>query len=280
MDKFITTDNGGHPRVLDDLRWFLGQSSSDAGLYHYLQDFLKNFGDNFAVYGATYDGAGNISAGWVMLDGELLKVDAHTTSGNGYFEKVTTYDNSGQKIFQNGGTVDTYQKNRAIAQAASGNLRHVEVTATGVKQFKVLLGDFIINAAATRKGTQENSSDTEAQAQAATDKTIVPSNLDAVFGDVVKRKRFTGIWNMDTTATLNIAHGLTLSKIDGMIGTILSNAGTEKYEMPYTISGGGYTELNIEYTSTNIQISRRTGGTFDGPLFNNATYKIIIFYEL
>jgi len=121
MNKFITTDLGGLPHTLDDIRWYLGQNTTPAGVYQAIESFLLAFGTDFIVQGCTESG-GTIAEGWVFLDSELVKVDSHTWLNNGYFVKNSTWDATGSKTFQDSSTNDTYQKNRAAATAVSGTL--------------------------------------------------------------------------------------------------------------------------------------------------------------
>jgi len=127
MNKLITTNNGGMPFELDDLRWFLGQSASDAGIYQALNNMLGYFGagtqPNFVINGATGSSSGNdviVTSGWVYLNGEILYCEGGTaTNGNlasdsrVYLTKSTTYDSTGNESFRSGTAYDTYQKNRA-----------------------------------------------------------------------------------------------------------------------------------------------------------------------
>jgi hypothetical protein len=110
----------GYPYVNNDLRWLLGQSSNQ-GVYQSLQSHLLAFGTDYIIQGCT-EGGGTIAEGWVMLNSELLKVDSHTWGAGGYFEKVTTYDSTGNKTTRSGSSIQTYQKNRATATAVAGTL--------------------------------------------------------------------------------------------------------------------------------------------------------------
>ena len=129
MDKFITTDLGGIPRTLDDLRWFLGQSSNQ-GIYQALNNLLGSFGTNFIVQGCEVTGtapAQSLSEGWIVLNGELLKVDAISgtldTGVNSTFTKdATDFDASGLKDLQSGGTANTYNKVRGVLSGTGGSL--------------------------------------------------------------------------------------------------------------------------------------------------------------
>lgn len=129
MDKLRLSGVGGFPLILDDLQFLLGRlSSPDEGIYPALNNLLRGFGDNFIVQGVVASGTSPnvaITAGWVLLDGELVKVDAQTginTTTDNKFEKVTTFDPRGAKTFLNSSINETYEKNRAVVQGTSGNL--------------------------------------------------------------------------------------------------------------------------------------------------------------
>jgi len=120
MNQLVTTFTGGMPIVLDDLRW------NDSAYRAAMNAILLAFGNNFIVQGCVPTvslGVVSISAGYIMLNGQLLQVDAHTTAENGYYQLVTSYNSAGQKTFANGITEQTYQQNRGLATAYSGNLQ-------------------------------------------------------------------------------------------------------------------------------------------------------------
>ena len=126
MDKLKTSATGGFPFVLNDIRQFLGRLSGSQGIYQAFNNLLRGFGDDFIVQGVVASGTTPniaITEGWVLLAGELLKVDAQTgISTNKTFVKVTTFDSRGNKTFQNATVEDTYEKNRAVATGTGGNL--------------------------------------------------------------------------------------------------------------------------------------------------------------
>ena len=130
MDKLKTSDLGGFPFVLDDIRQFLGRLTSPAnhGIYQAFNNLLRGFGDNFIVQGCVVSGttgAFSITEGWVLLGGELVKVNAQgpfDEAIDNKFVKVTTFDSRGNKTFLNGSIEDTYEKNRAVVQDTVGNL--------------------------------------------------------------------------------------------------------------------------------------------------------------
>lgn len=121
MDKLnIPQPSNGYPFNWDDLAFALGTRTFTGGIIQSIEAILLQLGTDFIVQGVEVSGSA-VTEGWVMLDGVLTKVDAHTVTGN-YFELVQTYNASGNKQTQLGGLVDTYQENRAVASASSGTL--------------------------------------------------------------------------------------------------------------------------------------------------------------
>jgi len=135
LNKLLTNNTkvGGFPLVLDDLRWFLGQltAPNQQGIYQAFNNLLRGFGDDFIIQGCVLggvSGAFTLTEGWILLDGELLKVDAQAAFDqaiNNTFVKVTTFDSRGNKTFQNAAIEDTYEKNRANISGSSGNLSFI-----------------------------------------------------------------------------------------------------------------------------------------------------------
>jgi hypothetical protein len=81
-------------------------------------------------------------------------------------------------------------------------------------------------------------------------------------------------WNMDTTTTVSIAHGLSSSEWGSIsqIGVIIRNdAATTHYDLLKPNGGsidGGITSI----TNTNINLERRTSGFFDSTDFNDGVF--------
>ena len=116
MNRVDTTKTGGQPFVLDDVR-FNDDAYRDA-----FNSLLRSYGDSFIVYGCQVNGNA-VSAGFVMRNRELLKVEAHARTGD-YYQKSTTYDPNGHKTFKNGQVYDVYEKNRAVCSAGGGTLAY------------------------------------------------------------------------------------------------------------------------------------------------------------
>ena len=127
MDKLkvIVPTTNGLSLKWDDFRYFLGQDVYVAGVYQAIEAMLKNYGDNFIVEGCEESG-GTISEGWIMLDGELLKVDSHSKSDD-FYEKV---DKSGglpsaaTRVAEvGGGSTVIWDRFRGESTSASSNLK-------------------------------------------------------------------------------------------------------------------------------------------------------------
>lgn len=98
----------------------------------------------------------------------------------------------------------------------------------------------------------------------------VETKLDAVI-DELNDNRFMkwkdipiGDWDMDSTASVFVAHGLTLSKIRIVAVTIISNDSSSQNDL----SRAGVIGRN----STNIILDRTAAGTFDQAAYNSTGF--------
>lgn len=254
MDKLRFQDVGGFPLVLDDLQFLLGRlSSPDEGIYPAFNNLLRGFGDNFIVQGVVASGTTPnvaITEGWVLLDGELIKVDAQTgidTATDNKFVKATTFDSRGTKTFLNGSVNETYEKNRASVIGTSGNLAY--------------------------------------NANTFFDLSNQASSLPDTGIKILKKKIIEiGDWNMDTTTSLNVTHGIDHTKIrmitviiqdDNSIAIIPLNEGGSETD---TAPNGS---INIIISSF-VTLKRLTGGVFDNTSYDSTPFNrgwITIEYE-
>jgi len=131
-DKFITLANGGTPINLDDFRWITGQVvGGNQSIIQALENLLRGetLVDDFLVSGCVLSGSNptkSLTAGWVMLGGELLEVAARSGDINDANDNriilSTSFDATGDKTLLNGATAQTYQKRRGIVSGTSGNI--------------------------------------------------------------------------------------------------------------------------------------------------------------
>jgi len=79
-----------------------------------------------------------------------------------------------------------------------------------------------------------------------------------------------GDWNMDTTASVSIAHGLTLGNIRGIQATIRTDAGSQHINLA-SISSDGNTPLVLA-DSTNVILQRLANSLFDSIVYDSTGY--------
>ena len=241
MDKLKTTDLGGFPFVLDDIRQFLGRLTSPAnhGIYQAFNNILGGFGTDFIVQGCVVSGstgAFSITEGWILLSGELIKVDAQGPFDevvNGTFTKVTTFDSRGNKDFLNGSTADTYEQNRGVISGLAGTL------------------DFDGNTFSDlRTITDELGIDTPLKTK------TIP------IGD----------WNMVATAAVFVSHGISdITKIRSVSAVIIDDVSAAVVELGFAQSGGSITQ-GIGMGATDIILSRESGGIFDNTAYDSLSF--------
>ena len=118
MNKLLSNINGGIDFTWDDIRW-----EQDA-VREAFAGLLSAFGNDpkgFIISGCErHVGPTTItwSAGWIFLNGEILKILSGSMSGlvNSdwtYFDVEITYDTSGTEILEAGGpSIETYQIRR------------------------------------------------------------------------------------------------------------------------------------------------------------------------
>lgn len=257
MDKIDYTSLGGVPLVLDDFRWYLGQASpiNDA-IYQAFNDQFREFGDNYIVQGCVVTGSvgsEDMTEGWIVLAGELLKVDAITTSDldtstDSTFTKVTTTDSSGDKTTRSDVAIQTYQKNRGVLSGSGGTLAFDTVPLHLLK--RILFEDdsaVLSNKSHTTKVIE--------------------------IGD----------WDMDADASVNVTHGLDdEQKIRNIRCMIRDDAITQVIPLNSysgTVINGGIGGS----TSTIVVLRRAASANFDNTSFDQTSFNrgwVTIEYEL
>lgn len=246
MNKYITTSNGGQPIRLNDLRFMMGQSEYNFGLYQGLEAQLVALGANWIVSGLEATPGGGVtedlSAGWVVLDSELLYCPAQvslTYATDSKIVKTISYNTDGDKTTLSNDSVQTYQENRGVASGTTGNLDWGS-------------GDRLID--------------------------VYRSLMSATTTTVA----LTGSWDLFNNATINIAHGLTtaqVAKISGINVVIFSNAGVitqlTEQNAAFNAIGGRITGVS----SSNLGLERNTSGSYNHPDYNASTIKATITFS-
>lgn len=90
-----------------------------------------------------------------------------------------------------------------------------------------------------------------------------------------------GDWDMDATATINVAHGITLTKFRSASFTI-RNDSNDTYYPDGRSSGGVIAAEMLTVDATNVVLRRVASGIFDSTDFDSTSYNrgwVTIFYE-
>jgi len=90
-----------------------------------------------------------------------------------------------------------------------------------------------------------------------------------------------GDWDMDSTSSLNVAHGLTGANIRTVNCTIIPDFTDFKHPLDSSDSSG-VSEGSLVWDGTNIALSRTTGGKFDNTTYDQTSFNrgwITITYE-
>jgi hypothetical protein len=120
MNKLITTNNGGMPLELDDLRW------TDEAYREGFKGLATMFGGLAVTDGYILSGLGvtntgsnySIAEGYVVFNGEIWYIPAKTlayitTSYKYVIVEDVVFDATGNETFEDGSVNDTYQIRRA-----------------------------------------------------------------------------------------------------------------------------------------------------------------------
>lgn len=126
-----------------------------------------------------------------------------------------------------------------------------------------------VTATTTRAGIIEKATSSEREAGTA-DKYVDAADLLVVTGGIFHRYYEIGDWDMDTSGSTTILHGLVSTKIIG-ISVIIRNDGDGSRISLFsenTSGAGGFAAIN----STSISLQRITGGLFDSSSYSNTPY--------
>jgi len=81
-----------------------------------------------------------------------------------------------------------------------------------------------------------------------------------------------GDWNMDTTSTVSIAHGVSGTKIRSVGITIIKDNGTEYFTLNQDYGFTAIDDGNYSWDNTNIILNRFSTGFFDSTDFNSTSF--------
>jgi hypothetical protein len=119
MKTLVTTNNGGFPFELNDIR-FLQDATADC-LKAITQIIGGETNKSYIISGVNlgFDGSNEYSTepGYISLKGEICRVDSSVinvpTGQIPYWGYLDEFDVAGSKTFQNGSTFDTYKERKA-----------------------------------------------------------------------------------------------------------------------------------------------------------------------
>jgi hypothetical protein len=140
----------------------------------------------------------------------------------------------------------------------------------------------LVTATESRKGVQENATVAEAKALSSSSHNIVPATLKEVVGDTITELvPFSG-WNMDTSSQFLVNWTRPASTVIVEMSAVI-NIGTQDFNLggpdasaDGTVSGGVEQHSN---TLNRFTLFRKSGGTFDGPAFNNESGYVVVRYK-
>ncbi len=126
---------GGMPIDLADFDWM------DTSVRGALEGFFTAFGNSFILSGLSINHvAGTHTAGWIVLNGEVLPVDAGSIPSLAPGEILhwaldVSYDPGGLEQFESGVTHDTYEVRKAVLTASTPSGGELPVTAPSLMQY-------------------------------------------------------------------------------------------------------------------------------------------------
>lgn len=108
-----------------------------------------------------------------------------------------------------------------------------------------------------------------------TDSTLSTWNIIGASGSVHSKSILIGDWNMDSTPTVTVAHGIAdITKISSMSALIVSDAGTDITNINYdTGSGAAAGSISIAAAdTTSVTLNRFASGLFDSTNYDATSY--------
>lgn len=127
-----------------------------------------------------------------------------------------------------------------------------------------------VTSTETRVGLVEKATTAEAQAGTA-DKFIDSALLLPFTGGLLTKVIEIGDWNMASTTTVNIAHGLTLSKIRKVEAIIRNDSDTGRF-MIENAPNVTVADTSLNVLSSEVRLDRKVGGYFDTTSFDSTSY--------
>lgn len=280
MKKMLNVaDLGGAPITKQDLRTVFNFE-----LWNAIDSILNwNVTDvqGFILTGCVVTGAGpyNVSEGIVFLSGEFRVLPAATgVTLPAYIVAAADVDTTA--TFADGSSHALFREKKAAISNSIPGTQYITLTTTSNPQTlrNILhLKEDVINNLSSVITTQALSA---AQGKALNDALAVEvsarGSADTAllnrFGTLNFKVVNIGDWDMDATASVSIAHGVTSSKIRSISVMIRHDTTAEQFPIDFVnvVSGG----INGGYSNdaTNVILYRVTGGWFDGTDYDATSF--------
>lgn len=234
--------------------------------------------------GKTLTISGNIIAGsYVIFDG------AGTIAGSPILTFKDSYWFSGTVTDSTTPTYKAITEGAVTATSVSSDTINEKTAAAGVTIDGVKLKDSqpycdVINEKTAATGVTIDGclikDGVAASATAATTATTATQVTDGT-NNIRTKIISIGDWNMDTTGSVSVAHGLTASKIRRVTATIRDDSDTAYSPIYGADSASTSLDGNAVVSGANVSITRITGGRFDGINYDSISFNrgwIVIDY--
>jgi hypothetical protein len=251
---YLNNFTGGNDRInMEDLTRvpFSNQAALNI-FFEPLKGAFSGLQKNFTIGGCevTLNSGVTISntAGYAYIDGDVVKVEAQSITHNigkyYYFKKTTTVDSNGTKVFVDGISRDTWTKTRGVlteyaAPQAGADLYPVAITGLVTKTWIEVLQEW------------------------------KKAGLTTKIYNI-------GDWDMDATATINIAHGLSATEwktVRVINPIIIPDDDSSRLSLcEINVSTGNMLGGTGAVDSTNIQLTRATGELFDNVAYDSTGF--------
>jgi len=226
--------------------------------------------------GCAYCFEGRVKYNWKLQDAIDDLTSGTIWVGKGNYREDLTYASDHTINFESG--ADIYDSTGTAAPP-----RDVDLSALNNTILKYNIG---INVAQSYRHDGEIIFFDKVDARSNVD---IDGSLDMSSGDGIQTDNVylktkiveIGAWDMDATSSLNVAHGLTQTKIRGLQVLIYEDDGTRILQIDRADSSG-VSSGRAQITSTNIELFRISGGAFDNTDYNSTGINrgyIVITYE-
>lgn len=191
-------------------------------------------------------------------------------------EHDTEYDNISTAIASKPDQVVPATTNNLAMLNASGDLADSTVTTDGagvVTLASPVLTSPVINTAVSGTAILDEDGMSSDSATKVSTQQSIKAYVDAVETKIASLNTKIiniGDWNMDTTQSLDVAHGVTLSKIRSLSAIIIADSSTTRYDL--NIMDGAGDGGGLFADATNVVLRRIASGFFDNTSFNSTSF--------